>query len=176
MAAKDKNMILFHTIYSMPLNRYSRMDATGNIRLVSRIWLPKFILNKQYLSFQVEVGRLFGGNDIFENDIIRLTLYNRITLYKSALLALTYEPENATMVKWWVDTFGGDVDLERLKNEIERMVFRYKELEKVDPPKQKLFEDIVGRVEVILGYSINRNITLFEFKSLYDNALKKGKE
>ncbi len=171
-------MILFHSIYTMPLNRYSRMDATGDIRLVARwsLVMPKFLCKNHFRELQAEVGRVFGGQDILSKDIMRLTMYNRITLYRAALLALTYEPKNAKILQWWADTFGGKVDLERLKNEIERLIFRYKELRKKEPTVQKYFEDLVSRVEVILGFSINRNISIFEFKHQYDNAIRKGKQ
>ena len=160
----------------MPLNRYSRMDVTGDVRLISNIFLPKFFCKHAFRDFQLEISRLFGGKNILDNDIMRLTMYNRITLYKSALIASTYEPENEQIKKWYSETFGGEIiDTERLRNEIDRLEHRYLELKRKESGAKLLFEEVIGRVEMLLGYAINRKITIFEFKFLYDNAIKKSK-
>jgi len=151
------------------------MDATGNRGLVSRIWMPDFLCKKAYERLQFGVGLLFD-KDFLENDIVRTILYNRITMYKSALIVLETSAEPITLA-WYRNTFGEDWNGNsvRLKGEIDRLINRYKELEKKKKATEKTFEDVVGGVETLLGHAIDRRITVFEFKTLYDNALKRAK-
>ena len=168
-------MILFHTIHTISIRRYSRMDATGDRRLTSRVMLPVFLCQKAYDKLQFGVGLLFD-EDILENDIVRAILYNRITLYRSALIVLETSAE-AVMLEWYKQTFRQEWngDSKRLNSELDRMLNRYKEMEKKETPSDRTFEDIIGGVETVLNYAIDRRITIFEFKALYDNAIKKVK-
>lgn len=162
-----------HTIHSMTVKRYIEMDATGNKKLACRIRLP-FFCGLAYDRLQEEVARLFDNN-FLENDIVRVIMYNRIIMYRAALYILKYEPDNKDLKNWYEENlyekFTGDT--KKLEAEIERMTIRYKELEKKEAGDKRAFADIVARIESILGYSIDRDMSIYSFKALYDLVLTK---
>jgi len=150
------------------------MEATENIGYMGRIKLPEWICNKAHIRFSIEMGLLFN-KDLFENDTIRAIIYNRITLYQSSLLVLSFQPDNKEVNEWYQKQFGTVVDLDRLKDELERLRYRYKELKKDTKPSNRTFEELISSVEIILNHAIDRGISIYEFVHLYNNAIKKAK-
>ena len=160
-----------HTIHSMTVKRYIEMDATGNKKLACRFRFP--FCDWAYNKLQEEVARLFDEN-FLENDILRVIMYNRIIMYRAAYYILKHEPENKELNNWYEENFYEKFkDTKRLEAEIERLTIRYKELEKDEPKSKKTFVNIVARVESILGYSIDRDMSIYSFKALYDLILTK---
>ena len=162
-----------YTVYNMTLRRYSIMEATGDKRMACKLPIP-FFYERCYKRLMFEVGIKFSPN-LLDRDILLATMYNRYVLFKAALIIKGYDSENHYINDWLERTLG-TTDIERLKAETERIEKRYLEMQPKEKSDKGDFESVIAGVEILLGFSIDRNMTIHEFKALYETALMKAKK
>ena len=173
-----------HTIYTMDLDRMSRMLETGRMRLVLRRgWIPKFMLKRAFNKFMTEFEEMFSASDKdFRNDMVRVMMWNKIKNILPMMNQLLVTDENEYANELFEHYFGrkwqGMEDSKFLAKEIQRLSKRYKEMFRRKAPEHEgvRFEQVIMSVEAVLDMHIPRTMKLYQFKDYNDQAAKRVQE
>ena len=180
--------MIFHNKYTMNLNTYSLLSETGNMKYLNklRLWLPKKINDKAYIDFMKGFNESFTkkNNNKLVDESTQLYMFHR---------AFTYLPLMYQILL--VDTpkkVGAEFELiykkkpifenlECLKNDIDRLQIKYKQMyadaeikeEPKEPTATIKFEEIIRAVERILDNgNISRKLKIYQFEVYHIDAVK----
>lgn len=144
--------------------------------------MPNFVLGfifKRFIKKYNEFFNIKAQNNA--NDWFILKLRNLVNnLYPSLYYALIYD-DSEEPKKIYKELFGKEPktteDLNKIVSEIGRLSDK---LKIYDVPKDKQpsidFSDLIPMIEQSRGISIDRNMTLYEFKKIHDLEVKKWQQ
>jgi hypothetical protein len=180
--------MIFYSIYNLTLERYIRIDGTKNIRLISKIWLPKIVLLKRFKSLVNDISKLYNQKEIKEvedSQVMRLLFQNKLNLLQAMYLCL-FLTTNEQVLKDFKERYGveftGLDGLAMIKSEMDVCVSKINAIDernrrKADQtPVESNFSEIVESVESAIGRPIDHRISVYEFKAYFDRALKTSRE
>ena len=176
--------MFWHNEYSMSIGRYSHMISINDTRLLSKFGLFK-PSTKKYKAFLNTINHEFneeGSLKELQKYQMKVVLYNRISLYETLYYGLLLTNEQQ-FIDYYKELYGREPekieDYERVLKDLTQNDSNLKTLnmdnDKEDSKEEKSFENIISIVESILGFNINRNIKLYQFKHNYLTAVKKSK-
>lgn len=174
-----------HSLHTLSISQMSELLDSGNKEIIVKSGrINKDILEKEYASFMVEYNELFSGKDIIkkqEESLQKLYYFNKINM-----LELLYYGLRFSLTKEYVVDFKAIFrfepksldDLDRIEKEIKRYsgLLSSIDIKKKTDDKEIKFAESIAAVESVLGYTIDRNISVYQFKFQYDLALKKIRE
>jgi len=178
--------LLFWTYWNISLMRYSIFDLKKDARLLQRIplWLPKRILFHIANRLQEEVAKNFNANELKHlgrKEIQKIILHSTITMLQAMYFILTIKPPKEVLIDFmqrYGMAYKGIGDLNRINKDITRLQRKYRDID-FEPEKpakdDENFERLVTSTEMILGYSINRDIKLWQFRYYFDMATDKAR-
>lgn len=176
-----------HTPYTMTLNRCSLMFETENTLLMCR-YVPVWGHRRAYNKFLNEFSEMFSSQSrsrIMDNSSLQISMYNRINNLLPALYFGLMFDCNPELEKYYKEKYGKEfkelADLNVIVSEMNRLRDKYRELFAAQQEKKAViqtevkinFENLIVQCENTLELSISRDIKVFQFKSYYDNTLKK---
>lgn len=177
---------MVYNAYNIPIWRVGLLFETKKLKHLSKIWLPGILLSFYYRRFNKKYNEWFNkkSSDKLKdliNDWQLLKLKNKVSNLLPALyMSLSYAKDESSK-EIYEEHFGkypNDKDaLERILGEIRKVNDMLKALDK--PKEQEAgitFTELVARVEASRDLTIDRNISLFEFKTIYDLEIEKWQQ
>ena len=159
------------------------MLETGNISLVCRYWMPRFLCRHGYIKFMTMFDEIFSGSDKdFKQEVIRIMMWNKLKNILPMMHTLLATEDNEYAAELFEHYYGKKPesldDLELIRNEIKRLSDRYKIMfrkKKVEAPVESVtFENIIQGVETVLEKPhIPRSIVLYQFEEYYKLGLRR---
>ena len=160
------------------------LDSGNKEIIIKEGKINKVELEKEYADFMVAYNELFSGKEIIkkqEEALQKLYYFNKINM-----LELLYYGLRFSLTKEYVEDFKAIFRIEpkSLKDlgKIEKEIKRYSgllssiDVKKKTDDKEIKFAESIAAVESVLGYTIDRNISVYQFKFQYDLALKRIRE
>lgn len=136
----------------------------------------------KFSRFVIEYNKLFNGNDgakVLDSSILRLKLqnkaYNILPAMYYDLITVNSDLAKSMFIEYFGEEFTNTNQLERI---LKRISFLEEKLKSMEIPVQEqkaglTFTETVNRIETSRAIPIDRNIKLYEFKTMYDNELEK---
>lgn len=177
--------MLFHTRHTINIGNLAIMLDAKDQSKVKRlnIPLPKKMVKKAYEKLLIEVNETLNKTALereLESGVLRVKLYNKaFNLYPAlvTLVSLTWDQEHRDKIK---EITGIELvkleDRESLINETKRLQDKYKELIVKKSDDGVSFSQVIISTEIVLDFSISRNIKLFEFQYYMKAASDKIKQ
>jgi len=191
---------MIHTIHTMTLSRFVEKEQTGNEALLKRWYNPFPVRWFDTTDFYQNFNNLFGNGNTITESIDKYYLYNKIRILDTcynmlaigmkdynqrALFGLIFKRKvnDSVDMKFYqekVKAYTGidvkDFDgLTRLKNELQRLIDKYKERFGDGEPEVESdieFMDIITNVFRILDTPVNMSLSLYQFSNLKKHAEK----
>ena len=163
------------------------LDNNRNRLLKKNSWLPVFNLKKHIENFRVQFNELFNETKIrslFKTENHKMILVNKINNTLPALYYGLLLSDDPMFKEHFKQLFGREPksmeDYKRVTHEIARL---RRKLKNIDTGKSEQSNnegvklgELVASVESILGISIDRSLSLLEFKYQYELANRKVNE
>lgn len=186
---------LFHSVYTISIQRASLMFETENRRKLCRVpfaWiLGTRALELAYVNFMDDFNQLFNSKDsrkILQEEVLRMMLFNKINVLLPTLYyGLLYKP-NKDLQEFFKAEFGKDPehadDLYIILQEIKRLSNRYKLLyikreteEGKEAPEEEeagsfALDSLIVNIETILERGIDPRKRLYQLGYYNQMALK----
>lgn len=176
---------IFYNKYTMPISRYSIMTEMQNTKLLAKSGIIR-PSRSRYDAFYSDIKLLFNERDMLKAQssyYIKVFLYNKIKLLEALYYGLLMTHDKK-FIDYYNDTYGREPiksdDMNIILSDIKKYNSRIKALNKQDEKNIDKkgdgfsFEKVIASVEVIMGYPIDRSLTLYQFKYIYDLAIKKA--
>lgn len=176
---------MFHTRHTISIGRLAILLDNKDINLVKRwnIPMPKKLIQRAYEKLIVEVGETLNKSALekeIESGVLKIKMYNKAyNLYPAMvdLCSISWDAKHRELIK---EITGIELvkleDREALIAETKRLQDKYKELSKAQPVEGVSFAHIIISTEVVLDFSISRDIKLFEFQYYMKAASDKIKQ
>lgn len=177
---------MVYNVYNIPLERVVLLFETNNKRYLSKIWLPEFILNIFYRKFIKVFNDWFnnGGKkrtELIINEWYKLRLKNNLhNVFPALYVALAYA-EDESAKKVYEQLFGKFEDIKTALERIQARIVKTKDTlgtttSPKEQPKGLKFAQIIPLMEFSRNVSIDRKMTLFDFKQIYTQELTKWQQ
>ena len=175
-----------HTLHTLSISQMSELLDSGNkYILVVSGKIKKATLEKEYTDFMIAYNELFSGNEIIkkqEEMLQKLYYFNKINMLELLHYGLQF-----SVTKQYIEDFkaifraepNSIKDLGKIEKEIKRyagLLSAIDGVKKKSDDKEIRFAESIAAVESILSYTIDREISIYQFKFQYDLALKKIRE
>ena len=102
--------MIFHTKYTISLNRLSRMIETKNPRMLVRFgWVPGGMLRKRFEMFMTEFNEMLNKDEVeyvLENSLLELKISNRVNSLLPALYNGLIYTQDERFKELYKDIFG----------------------------------------------------------------------
>lgn len=176
-------MKFVHDINTLSISKLGLMLETGDTAvLLKSIWLPRFVYAKKARAFMEAFEGLFSSherNKFAQQELIKTTMYNRLLLCKIFLDAHYLKRLNNVMLNWYESEFRTtEVDVDRVVQRAKFYESKIKQYAKAAPEaddkKAVSWDAVVISTELILEITIDRDISVREFKSYYDQAVQRS--
>lgn len=176
---------MFHNRHTISIGRLAILLDNKDINLVKRwnIPLPKKIIRKAYDRLLLEVGETLNKTAFekeIESGVLKIKMFNKaFNLYPAMvdLCSITWDKEHLDKIK---EITGIELkrieDRQALINETKRLQDKYKELNVSQPSEGVSFAQVIISTEIVLDFSISRDIKLFEFQYYMKAASDKIKQ
>ena len=135
------------------------------------------------IRFLNEFSQMFNNRAMlsdFQNDVMRLRLFNKINELRAMYNALQYSeaPNSQERFKelFKNDFKPTDENFKLINDKAEFFINKLKSIPDKGKKEGLSFSEIVAMVENSRGIPIDRNMKLFQFKRIYDIELKKWQE
>jgi hypothetical protein len=173
-----------YNAYTIPIRNVSLLFETGNLRHLSKFWMPKFLLIRRYKNLINQYNAWFNKEDKKKISNLAdswyvLKLKNKaVNLLPNLYYALVWADDSKAR-ELYKELYGKYPEKEegynKIINEITTLNDKLSVLDNTKDEKEGIsFSDLIPLIELSRdGIVIDRTITLFEFYKIYKTELEK---
>jgi hypothetical protein len=164
-----------YNAYNIPIQNVSLLFETQDLGHLSKHWMPKFLLRFTYKRFIEKYNEWFSDksvSSVINDSLYILRLKNKIeNILPLIHTILKITPDSKLANEGFEEEFGrkykGENDLKLIENKIENLQLKLPK-EAIVNNKGISFSTLISLVESSRGIGIDRNITLYDFKNIYE--------
>jgi hypothetical protein len=172
-----------YNAYTIPIRNVSLLFETGDLRHLSKIWMPNFLLRGKYKRFIDYYNKWFNNGDKkkfsqLADSWYTLKLRNKaVNLLPNLYYALVWTDDKEPK-EIYKEIYGKypetEQDYKRIIDEINKLNDMLSVIDKPKTEEGVSFSDLIPLIELSReGIPIDRTITLFEFYKIYKSELSK---